>query len=456
MFKNYKLMKNKLLSIILVVIIATSSLNAQNSISSFYENKDEILKLLEEYNVPAVGIGIIKEGKIQKCNVYGELRKDVPAKDNAIFTVASITKPVVTMLTLKLVESKKWNLDEPLYKYWIDPDIKDDSRHKMITTRHILSHKSGFSNWRSDFETNKLGFINTPGTKYGYSGEGFEYLRKALEKKFNKSLYELSKDILFKPLKMKDSKYNWEKGPDKSKFAYRHNEEGKEYKDQGGTHASAAGGLLTTIEDYLKFGIDVMNRKGLSKDLYNDMIRKQCNLKKNLDQGLGWQIMRDLPNGEYALFHEGGEWGVATVVILFPVSKRGLVVFTNGEQGYEVCSRLIEEFPGVGEEIVKILNSMSYDPDQIEIVNVQKDILSTYTGSYFMESFQMTIDIIYEDNTLKFKSPYSSMVMYAESENKFFLRDDDLRVEFVKSNNELTGINVIYKGGKPEFSKKTK
>jgi CubicO group peptidase (beta-lactamase class C family) len=60
----------------------------------------------------------------------GELKPGVPAPRNTIFNVASLTKSVVALLALKLVSTGKWSLDEPLDKYWVDPDIKDDPRHK--------------------------------------------------------------------------------------------------------------------------------------------------------------------------------------------------------------------------------------------------------------------------------------------------------------------------------------
>jgi CubicO group peptidase (beta-lactamase class C family) len=62
------------------------------------------------------------------------------------------------MVTLKLVSQGKWNLDEPIYKYWTDPDVAKDPNSKILTTRHLLSHQSGFKNWRFINPDNKLHF----------------------------------------------------------------------------------------------------------------------------------------------------------------------------------------------------------------------------------------------------------------------------------------------------------
>ena len=139
---------------------------------------------LTETNVPATGIGIIENGKLKYAKVFGELKKGVPSKEvspsSTIFQVASLTKPIVEVLTLQLVTAGEWELDEPLAKYWIDPDVQNDPRHKKLTTRHVLTHQSGFPNWRSMNASKKLEFLSDPGTKVNYSGEGLEYLRHAL------------------------------------------------------------------------------------------------------------------------------------------------------------------------------------------------------------------------------------------------------------------------------------
>lgn len=108
------------------------------------DHKEEILSWLNEFNVPAVGIGIIEDGKVNYVKVFGELKKGVPAPDITIFSIASMTKPVTAMLTLKLVEAGQRDLDEPLFHYWIDPDVANDALLKKLTSRFVLSHQTGF------------------------------------------------------------------------------------------------------------------------------------------------------------------------------------------------------------------------------------------------------------------------------------------------------------------------
>lgn len=449
-------MKKQLNLIFLFIIISVIGILAQTNKSTLLESQNVIEDWLKEYNVPAVGVGLIKDGKLSEYKVFGEIRKDTPAKDNTVFSIASVTKTITTAVILKLIEDGDLGLDEPLYKYWIDPDIADKEWHKQLTARNILSHQSGLPNWRSALESKKLEFQFEPGTGYNYSGEGFEYLRKAIENKLNRSFEEISDSILFHPLQMSKTRFRWKELIDSSVFAFRHNAEGEEYKFQGGFKVSAAGGILTTIEDFSRFCIYTINKAGLSDSLYDEMISTQANIKEDIDQGLGWQIVRNLPNNEYALMHEGGEWGISTIAIVLPKSKSGIIVFTNSDIGDEVYTKIIENYFCYGKEIFRKLNKKSYDPESIETVQVSHDILQNYIGSYYIESFKMSVDILYEDKVLKLKSPYNTMILYAQSETKFFLKDDDFRIEFIQDDNEVSGLTVIYHGGEPEFAKKNK
>lgn len=423
-------MKRQILLIKLISILFIGlTLQAQGNTKANLGFEDKVQSWLTENNVPAVGIGIIEDGEIKYVKVIGELKKGVPAIDNAIFSIASMTKPVTAVLTLKLVESGKWDLDEPLFHYWIDPDIANNPFHKKLTTRHVLSHQTGFPNWRDG----KLTFRFEPGTEYHYSGEGFVYLARALERKFNKTLQQLADSLLFKPLGMKDTRYGWNKNVDESRFAFGHDSQGKIVPRSWtvGEIASAegaAGSLITTVEDYCKFGIYVMNGAGLSQKLYNDMIKLQVNLNEYLGVGLGWKIVSHLPNGEYTLQHGGNNSGVKNMGILLPKSKRGVIVFTNGNSGMFVFRNVIKESIDIG---VNVLNNMM-GTNVHKIIKLSDEILNGYTGKYIgSEGEEYTITK--GDGVLIISgSNHPPVKIYPEKENKFFLKEFNVQFEFIK------------------------
>src|SRR5205085_5351409 len=112
----------------------------------------------------------------------GEQSPGVAASTETIYNIASLTKPVFAELVLRLVAAGKLSLDEPMYPYWVDPDIAADPRHKLLTLRLALSHRTGFANWRRETE-GKLQFKFDPGTQYTYSGEGFQYASRYVQRK---------------------------------------------------------------------------------------------------------------------------------------------------------------------------------------------------------------------------------------------------------------------------------
>ena len=181
-----------------------------------------------------------------------------------------------------------------------------------------------------------------------------EYLRKALEKKFNKSLQQLANELIFQPTKMSDTRYIWDKNVDTSRLAIGYDKNGNSYETIKNKTPNAADDLLTTIEDYGKFLVSVMNSDGLTKKVFEEMTSNQVASTKGKHFGLGFEIY-DLGNEEFALSHGGSDNGVQTIFFIFPKSKNGLLIFTNSDTGGNVYESLIKHYLGNnGQKIVDI------------------------------------------------------------------------------------------------------
>lgn len=315
---------------------------------------DDLEKLMKDNNIPTLGLGIIEDGKLTQIRVYGKLNDKTSASYNSLFNVASLTKPVTAMTVLRLASLGKWNLDEPLHQYFTDPDVANDPRNKKLTARMVLSHQTGFPNWRGMTKEKKLAFEFEPGTKFQYSGEGFEYLRKAIEKKFSKNLEELAQEYVFQPLEMKDTSYIWNEKKQADRIVIGYDKNGKPYDIVKNKTANAADDLTTSVEDYSKFLIGVMNNELLNPKIFEELKTKQIEMKKNKYFGLGWEIY-DLGNNEIALSHGGSDFGVNTFAIMLPKSKKGLVIFTNVDDGYKIYEPILNQYFGeAGKKIVEI------------------------------------------------------------------------------------------------------
>lgn len=322
-----------------------------------FKDKEVTERWLKQKSIPAVGIGYIEDSKIKQISVFGELEKGKTAPKNTIWNVASLTKPITALVALKLIDSGKLRLDEPLYNYYIDPDIINDPRAKLLTPRIILSHQTGFTNWRyTDEESQKLKFHFEPGTQYQYSGEGFEYLKKALENKYKVSLQKLADSLIFKPLKMYDTRFYWDDKMDESRFAKWHSAKGELYKTHKNAGVSAADDLLTTVEDYSKFVNYIINGADLSKELQQEMVKNQVRINNNQHFGLGWYIDENInTKNDFAIVHGGDDIGVHTIAFIVPKTKQGLIIFTNSDNGTDAFQEILLKYLGEnGQGILEI------------------------------------------------------------------------------------------------------
>ena len=153
----------------------------------------------------------------------------------------------------------------------------------------------------------------------------------------------MTEELIFKPLEMRNTRFIWDPNLNQAKFAIGYNAKGNAYQINKNTKANAADDLLTTIEDYGKFMVWVMDGGGLSKQIFDEMVSHQIKTKENKYFGLGWEIY-DLGNGEYALSHGGSDEGVQTLAFLLPKSKQGLIIFTNSDNGTSIYLQLIAQY----------------------------------------------------------------------------------------------------------------
>ncbi len=334
----------------------------------------KINQLIDDANVHGMAIAIFNENQPVYQNVVGY--KDFPKKlmltDSTNIYGASLSKAVFSVLAMKLVEHKVIDLDTPLESYlpkkiyeyepqtrWHDDysDLRQDSLYHKITARMCLEHTTGFANWRFFEADKKLRVNNIPGTKYGYSGEGFVYLQVVLEKLTGKDLEQLAQELIFQPLKMKNSSYQWLPKFEKD-FAYGHMKNGETYAKDTDNEPRSGSTLETTASDYIKFLTAVLNQEILTKASYDEMFSPQIRIKSlthfgpnaakstnkydniNLSSGLGWHYL-ETPFGR-GVSRAGHGNGFQHYSILFPYSGKGILIMTNSDNGESIYKELLE------------------------------------------------------------------------------------------------------------------
>jgi len=313
-------------------------------------------RLLAEYEIASVGVALIEDGRVTMTKVYGEQAPGVPASNATLFNLASLTKPVTAEVILRLASSGALSLDEPMTQYWTDPDIATDPRRERLTARIALAHQTGFPNWRG--EGGRLAFRSDPGTAFGYSGEGYDYLGRFAEKRVGRSFEALAQEYVFGPIGMKNTSYSargWMRG----RLATPRDSAGRWGQPQVRDSAdwSGANNLITTVGDYAAFVVSVMNGDRLTKAMAAEHLRPAsgpqppfgCKIEpaglcpRAMNFALGW-IRLDYERGPIMLFlgmndRPGGE---RTLVYFEPQSRRGAVVLTSGRNGQRLLLDVVD------------------------------------------------------------------------------------------------------------------
>ncbi|NRA31337.1 MAG: serine hydrolase [Parvularculaceae bacterium] len=292
--------------------------------------------MMAEHNVRTVGIAWLKNGEIRHNHTFGVEDDGDAATLSTRFRVASITKPISTMTILSLVEEGLWDLDTPLATHWVDPDLVDDLRHQELTTRMALRHLTGLPNWRGRAG---LQFLYEPGSLQSYSGEGFEYARRALEAATGKDLEAHAQTRVFSKANMPSTSYRWSEGQADT-FAGEYFGTGAQVPHYRGDGINAAANLLSTPTDLINFAAWVMEERKRQPALFEAI--ETPNPDSVIDpekpelarHGLGWIIHRD--DGVTVLEHSGGQRGIRTHLIVVPERNEALVVLTNSSAGWPI------------------------------------------------------------------------------------------------------------------------
>ncbi len=326
-----------------------------------------IPKLLDSAAIPGLAISVIRDGKIAFAEAYGVKSTETQEKVNlsTVFEAASLSKPVFAYACLQLVDAGLLHLDQPLYTYLPYPDIAQDERYKKITARMVLSHTTGFPNWR-DNDSLQINF--NPGQKFSYSGEGYVYLQKVVEKITGQPLNQFITQKVFQPLGMTNSSYTWRPDFDTSAAAP-HDGFRKALPKNKPTNANAAASLHTTAPDYVAFVTAVLNGKNLEKQTLMAMFTPQAQVPETrtnatapLSKSVAWGLgvgLQETPNGQ-AFWHWGDNYSFRCYVLAYPKEKMGVVYFTNSNNGLSIAKRILHLVTGREQPAIDFIEYEQY------------------------------------------------------------------------------------------------
>ena len=350
-------------------------------------------RLLELAAVPGLALATVDDGGIvSKASGRASLQPSRGAGDGTVFEAASLGKPLFAYAVLKLVDTGVLDLDRPLYDYLASPEA-DTPRMRRVTARHVLTHTSGLPNWRH--APGPLAPDTEPGEIYAYSGEGFFYLQRVVERVTGRPIARLMREDVLQPLGMTESSWVW-RGDFDARMAVGYDENGSpaevyaaigrrtaviaeewrkpieewRYEDAARVVTlvnaawpvlpkymvpNVAASLLTTARDYARFLAHLVAQPGVAPGkstaafalrpaTRDAMTTPQVRINSALAWGLGWGLQED----EYGrtLWQWGATNGFRNFTVADPSNGRAIVVLTNSGNGPRVYERVIVALTG--------------------------------------------------------------------------------------------------------------
>jgi len=292
---------------------------------------------------------IARKGKVVHFEAQGWRYKEEnqPMEKDAIFSLMSMTKPIVSTALMMLWEDGKFMLDDPISKWlpaYSKMMVNDAVQGRVpathpITIRQILTHTSGLSLEPGNRPKTLLENIERsatrplafqPGERWQY-GASTDYVAALVEKISGKTPDEFIRERIFEPLGIRDTYYNIPKEKvNRVAAVYTPDKDGKivlrrkpEFHEPT-AYFSGVAGLNGTAADYFRFCQMVLNggeyegHRLLGRMTVDMMITNQIGAGKPVyirgagyGFGLGYGILTDPSKAPDALSIGTFTWGGA-------------------------------------------------------------------------------------------------------------------------------------------------
>jgi CubicO group peptidase (beta-lactamase class C family) len=308
------------------------------------------------YGIPAVSLALIQDGRMVYHRSYGveNTATEKPLRPDAVFEAASITKSVFAYAINRMVQRGDLDPDRPLYELLPNPDLEEDyPEYRKMTPRHVLTHVSGMPNWGMRLDT-------VPGTRYGYSGEAFEYLKMAVARDAGDAWPARTERLLatevLDPLGMTNTYFSCAEEVARLKVAGHYAEVPMPYDCP--ERPGVAYSMHTEARDFAAFALEMLERKGLSEEQAAEMLSFQTVADRDdwlNDHKTGFGLgvaLRESPHG-LVIGHGGNNGDFRCNFEVYDELDTGYVVFTNANTGgpllFDLAQLLVEgrwDWPG--------------------------------------------------------------------------------------------------------------
>jgi CubicO group peptidase (beta-lactamase class C family) len=269
-----------------------------------------------------------------------------PIRADAIFQAASLTKPVIAFVALKLVRDGKLNLSAPVSHYLPDGyvhrqnssgnastskvDLVSASTLARIPVATLLNHSSGLPNWTRGTLSPEF----EPGERWQYSGEGYVLLQSVIGAVTGQDIESYVSKYVFEPLGMRHSRLRLTEDI-REQLVNGTSRFGRDRQIHF-NEPNAASSLYTTAEDYAKLISALLNDPALLSLTISKPVTTDPEL--SLAWGYGWGI--ETATGGPYLWQWGSNPGYRAFAMVSVSSGNGFVLLTNSERGMPLAASL--------------------------------------------------------------------------------------------------------------------
>jgi CubicO group peptidase (beta-lactamase class C family) len=395
----------------LLVIILLVCLGAQTACTQTTDTTSRIDKLFSSWNnsTPGGSILVARGDKILYHKAFGlaNLEGNIPNTTSTIFEAGSVSKQFTAYSILLLESEGKLKLTDDVRKYVPELPVYE----VPITIQHLLNHTSGLKDWGSvgslsgwprgsrDYTIPLALHIMCrqkttnfkPGNEYSYSNSNYTMLTIIVERVSKQTLEDFTRDRLFKPLGMNNTRWrsNFRDIVPNRAQAYSQGDHGYEL-NMPFEHIYGHGGLLTTTSDLLKWNQLLEKHDAI----YNKRIEHgRLNNGKEIAYAAG--IQHGDVNGVAEIQHSGATAGYRAWLAYYPKEKLTVALLSNdasfgpNDVGHEIAEIYFgaPPKPSIAEPEPQTNPNVSFDP-------------KLYIGEYYSDDAECTFKVIEKDNGL--------------------------------------------------------
>jgi serine beta-lactamase-like protein LACTB len=313
---------------------------------------------MQRHRAPALSVAIALDGQRAWSAGFGLANptRKVSATSRTQYRLASVTKSITATAVMMLAETGVLDLDAPIQRYC--PAYPQ--KRWPITARLLLAHLAGVRHHSKGeamrpntkhyesvtaaleyFKNDDL--VAEPGTQYHYSSLGYTILGCAIEGASGTSYARFTRDHIFAPAGMSNTNPEDARTPSAGGTAYF--SKGLFYKLTGKfarrTRAQSidvsdrlpAGGLLSTVDDMMRFAI-ALQYGHLVSDSTRELMwtRQHTSDGKPLQfYGLGWLVGEADSLRPKRVWNDGSQPGTRTFLYLRPTQGIIIALATNME-----------------------------------------------------------------------------------------------------------------------------